>query len=66
MAIATGVTCGITAQLAPEYRPFWLVNAVIGIFVALLAHYQLARYESLDEDVDDLPDARVRSNDARS
>jgi len=59
-AIALGATFAVISQLPPHQRPLGIVQGLIAIFVALLAHYPLATYESLDPEADDLPQARTR------
>lgn len=61
-AIIVGLTFAVTSQFPRDHRPYGFVNAVIAIVVAILIHYPLATYESLDAEVDDLPDARTRGH----
>jgi hypothetical protein len=42
------ISFGVASQLPPDYRPYGVVHALIGLVVGMLVHYPMAAYDCLD------------------
>jgi hypothetical protein len=45
---AIAISLGVASELPPGYRPYYMVQLLIGFAIGILVHYPMARYDCLD------------------